>query len=234
MDPSRTQSDCNGKYCLMTSNIWLLFPGITDTSLDIMYAIDSSAFVSKDILDKLKDFVRYNLKAFNDLSKDAIVIELLHFGSTVQQLVDTEKKSSMFLVDSLLKNVIPIGGHRNIGNVFNYVKNKYSDRNDDSLNRKKILVVMTTGSTIPQDKLTMKRLVDSVLNLGVQIIVVSTDRSLEKSDFVDVNTLNAKKIKLIIVNGAMGLFQNFGAIEALIASLSSKLGIKLIVCVGFQ
>ena len=206
----------------MKSNIWLPFLGITDTSLDIMYAIDSSAFVSADTLDKLKDFVRYNLKAFNDLSEGAIVIELLQFGSTVHQLVDTKKQRSMFLVDSLLKNLNPIGGQRNIGNVFDCVKKKYSDRNGDSLNRKKILVVITTGSTISQDKLTMKRLVDSVLNLGVQIIVLSTDRSLEKSDFVDVNTLNAKKIKLIYVNGAMGLFHNLGAIEALVASLSSK------------
>ena len=187
-----------------------------------MYAIDSSALVSTDILDKLKDFVRYNLKAFSDISEDAIAIELLQFGNTLQQVVDTEKQRSMFLVYSLLKDFIPIGGYRNMGNVFHYVKNKYSDRKD-SLSRKKILVVMTTGSTIPQDKLTMKRLVHSVLNFGVQIIVLSTDRGLEKSDFVDVNTVNAKKIKLISVNGAMGLFQNFGVIEALIASMASKL-----------
>lgn len=197
-----------------------------DGKLDIVFAVDASKYVDQNIMGKMKDFVRSSIDSYNISPANTRIGMVLYNNQQVKQILPLSIGISEASINQALLSMSPMGGMKGLRETGNYIFNQIFTRNNQEPNRKRILVLLTTGleqtNSIDNANLDLFS-IQNFQNLktiaGVDIVSMVIG---DEGFLPDAYKISKSKRDVIFVNGFSEIPGALGDVEALIGYTQGK------------
>ena len=126
--------------------------------------MDASSAVTVDMMQKMVEFVKASLKQYN-FSNEHTNAYLMIFGREHKLLIKIGNKEDLNVLRRTLKNLMPMGGLKNIGGVLS-AYNAMDLRQD----AKKVVVLLTSGRDFSSEDVSV---IGSALKKEVKVFAIS-------------------------------------------------------------
>lgn len=155
-------------------DLMLLFAGISE-ELDVSFALDSSDGVSKAAFEKMKDFIRGSLKAYN-ITANQTRVSLVSYGS--HPISHLQMKDGVYrsVVEQALSSIPRVGGTKKLSDALTFISETFTNREDAG--RLLILIDSETDDQLKDDS-SMKRALDDLEKRNMKLVVVRIGKRLD-------------------------------------------------------
>lgn len=144
---------------------------IRDRILDVVYAVDTSREVNKDLLEKMTNFVEKSLGSYI-ISPKQTNVGLLQYGKDVTVKVPLHMGFDKSTITQNLKQLALTSDPRRMDIAMEVAKSQLFSSSSRK-NASKVLVLLTTGENDPSGKSQLSKVAEELKEIGVKIVVLA-------------------------------------------------------------
>lgn len=182
--------------------------------MDIIYAVDSSAYVTPDELEHIKNYVKAASRLY-EISVDNTHVGIATYGMETVLSLSLKDGTNPNSVLIAVNNLKAVGGPSYIDKMISYIgANGFSVANGMRAKSKRLLVIITKGNT--KDSLSVNKNVLESNNVKVAVVSIGKQKDEKLKDIYDDN-------KISYVVWADELPSVYPDIEGFIATLLGKM-----------
>lgn len=201
-----------------------------DGKFDILFAVDASKYVDQNMMDMMRDFVSSSIKSYNIAPGNTRIGIVLYNNRQVQQVLDLQSGVKEASINQALLSMSPLGGIKGLNKIGEYIFNNVFTRTNQDPNRKRILILVTTG--IEQNAIGNANLdistIQSFQNLKTQAGVDIYSMVIGDETFLtDAYKISKSKMDVLFVDDGVVMPGALGSLEVLIGYAQGK-GINLV------
>ena len=137
--------------------------------LDVAFFLDGSDRIKKSTFDKMKDFIKGVLQAY-DIAKNKTRVSIATFAETQNKIVNLKEGAFKSVVYQAIEDAGALGGKRQLEDAVKYAETGIFEKN----NRGKLVVLLVNGS--PSSKDTQDRLealLRGMKGRGINVVLVA-------------------------------------------------------------
>ena len=156
--------------------------------LEIVFVVDVSQGITKEMLEKMTNYIREQLDIYN-ISSSGTHVALIAYGDNSQILLRLRNGFTDSAVISALNRLKKIGGTRRLDVALKRVKNEvFNTFGDARDNAGKLAVVFVTGANSPTGSAELSREGKALRDAGVKVTVIGVGPTVTTEELEEVAT----------------------------------------------
>ena len=164
--------------------VCVIFSGISEP-LDVVFALDGSRDVDMNVFNKMKEFMKGSLKAYN-ISSNETRIALMTYGSKQMKNVDLKDGVYKSVIEQAILDAKRVGGERRLIDALKFADMKMFEETELSSRDKaagKVLILMMSGSDSQIGKGNdVKMILDALKRKKISLVVIGIGNTVKDED----------------------------------------------------
>ena len=145
--------------------------------LDLVFVMDGSADVPSTMFEAQKDFVRGTVDAY-DFEAGRTRVGILSYGFKPSTVLNVRDGLSQSAVNGRMRNVMPVGGARNVSNALEFAGSQAFDEAAGN-SKAKLLVLLVSGrDNTPLDE-GIKLALNKLNKRGIEVMVIVLGKAVD-------------------------------------------------------